>query len=654
MRAARFITTAVFCAAFAVAVTAQNAEVESVSIDDMQFPGLLVKTTQPGRFMDAPSVRTEISVQVRGILARALVRQRFENASDHCVEAIYVFPLPDDATVDEMRMKIGPRTITGEIQERAEASRTYEAAKSEGRRASLLEQHRPNLFTVSVASIGSRESVDIEIEYQQTITFDRRFSLRIPLAVAPRYTPSGADASLPPMRREPRHPKRNPVALEIDLDSGIPLSTIASPTHELQQVPLSATRTKLTPRDVEIASDRDFELVWTPRLGAMPQSASFSEIAGEHAYTLVMLFPPDLAAKPAAVLPRNTTFIIDTSGSMGGPSIEQAKQALLTALKRLHSSDRFNVIAFSDTAQTLFGEGRRADPDVVEDALRWVGNLESNGGTEMMSALQLALAESNHSGEVRQVVFITDGQVGNESQIFQAIRDHLGNARIFTIGIGAAPNSFFMRNAARAGRGTFTHIGDIGEVESKMTELFHKLESPVLTGLTVDVEGKAEMWPESVPDLYAGEPVVIALRTPAATTLRGRIANQTFTATPQSSEAGIAKIWARRKIDALRDSVFTGADAENVRKEIVALGLAHHLVTEHTSLVAVDTTPSGIDPRSCNPELVPINLPAGWGGLEQSALPQTATPATLWILIGLTLLLVSLLLSPLPAARGEG
>lgn len=639
MNAARFASAILVC--LALTVSAQ----EPVELDRVHYPGLLVKTTRPGMFLEAPSVSTEISIQVRGIIARGLVRQRFENATDRCVEAIYVFPLADDATVDGMRMKVGQRTITGEIKERVEASRVYEEAKREGRKASLLEQHRPNLFTVSVASVGAGESVEVEVEFQQTIPFDGRFSLRIPLAIGPRYTPAGETSPPPPIRFEGTHPRRNPVRLEIDLDSGIPLATIASPTHEIEQTPVSDTRTKLVPRGVEVASDRDFELVWTPRLGAMPQSAAFSEVAGEHRYTLLMLFPPDVAARPNAVLPRETIFIIDTSGSMGGPSIVQAKQALLTALKRLRSSDRFNVIAFSDSATKLFDASRRADRDVVEEALAWVGALESNGGTEMLGALQLALEHAEaKANDVRQVVFITDGQVGNELQIFQYIRAHLGTARIFTIGIGVAPNSYFMRNAARVGRGTFTHIGDIAEVESKMTEMFVKLESPVLSNLSLSVYREAEVWPERIPDLYAGEPIVIASRAPVASAMTGRIVangwSQTFATTAEPSHSGIAKLWARQKIDALRDSVFTGANADAVRAEIVAVGLAHHLVTEHTSLVAVDTTPSGIDPQSCSSELVPVNLPAGWGGMGD-ALPQTATPAMLWIVIGGMLLLVA-------------
>jgi Ca-activated chloride channel family protein len=645
MNAARRAATllkVLFVTVIAVAAAAQEVP---VTLEQTRHPALLFKTTQRGLYIEAPTVRTEISVQIRGIIARTVVRQKFENPTSHCVEAVYAFPLADNATVDTLRLRVGTRTIEGVIKERQEAARVYEEARSAGRQAALLEQHRPNLFTVSLASLPAGETAEVELEYQQLVTYDERFSLRIPLAIGPRYQPNGTPAPLPAMRHEPADAKRNPVKLEIDLDAGIPLDTIGSPTHQLDRITLSDTRTKLTPRGVQIASDRDFELVWTPRLGTRPRSTAFTEVANGQRYTLLMLFPPDVSKNAAAVLPRETTFIIDTSGSMSGPSLDQAKQALLSALGRLRASDDFNVIEFNSTARRLFDTPRRADREAVAAAQRWVSALESTGGTEMMSALQLAFGDAAPRRDVvRQIVFITDGQVGNEQEIFEFIRTHLGAARLFTIGIGAAPNSYFMRTAARAGRGTFTHIGDVGEVEQQMTSMFRKLESPVLSNLALHVDAGTEVWPAAMPDLYAGEPLMVTLRGDAT---KGRVTangwNETFAAKGDESATGIARLWARQKIDALRDTVFTGASEEDVRKEIVTLGLDHHLVTEYTSLVAVDTTPAGVDPKSCTSELVPINLPAGWGGID-GALPQTGTASRLLLLLGMALLLAALVL----------
>ncbi|HEX2122007.1 MAG TPA: VIT domain-containing protein, partial [Thermoanaerobaculia bacterium] len=330
----------VILAVLSLAATAQE---PVTTLDQTHHPALLLKTNQPGVFLSAPAVSTGVSLQVRGIVARGVVRQRFVNATGRCVEALYVFPLSENATVDAMRMNVGVRTIAGEIEERAEAARVYEQAKSEGKKASLLEQHRPNLFTVSVASVGDGETVEIELEYQEIVRYDNRFSLRIPLAIGPRYTPPDGTSALPAMRQERTDPRRNPVAIEIDLDAGIALANVASTTHPIDATPLSGTRVTVKPRNVQIASDRDFELTWTPRLGSLPQSAAFSETAGGHRYTLLMLFPPDVANQQAAILARETIFILDTSGSMAGPSLEQAKQALLAAVDRLRPSDHFNV-----------------------------------------------------------------------------------------------------------------------------------------------------------------------------------------------------------------------------------------------------------------------------------------------------------------------
>lgn len=616
-------------ALLALLLTVPLAAQEPVTVDSMRHPALLLKTDAPGVYYEMATVRTEISLQVRGVVARGVVRQRFANTTDHCVEAIYVFPLPDDASVDAMRMKIGVRTIEGQIQERQQAAQTYEQAKSEGRSASLLEQHRPNLFTVSVASLPAGEIAEIEIEYQQVVAYDDgRFSLRVPLAIGPRYATSAQPAVEPVFDRSPR-----PVTLTVDLDAGIALDEVRSTTHRLQTTQMSGTRAFLTPRDAQIAADRDFELVWSPRLGRAVHSAELTETIGSDRYTLMMLFPPDVSANPAAVRPREAIFIIDTSGSMAGPSIEQAKKALITALGGLRGSDRFNVIEFNSTARKLFEESRRADRQTVDQARRWVASLASDGGTEMLSALQLALSgEAESSSEVRQVVFITDGQVGNEPAIFEFIRKNLGGTRLFTIGIGNAPNTYFMRNAARAGRGTFTHIGDLKEVEERMTSMLRKLESPVVTNVATALVG-GEQWPREIPDLYAGEPLVVTVKNAKRSSVRSD-------GVVEGEAKGIAKVWARQKIDAIRDSVFTGANIDEVRKEIVATALEAHLVTEHTSLVAVDTTPNGVDPKSCTTERIPVSLPAGWGGID-GALPQGGTNASLWILIGCALLLAA-------------
>jgi Ca-activated chloride channel family protein len=582
-----------------------------------------------------------------------------------------VFPLPETAAVDHLLMKAGERTIEGQIRERAQAKAEYRQARVEGRKASLVEQERPNIFTTSLANLGPGEELVVEIEFQQTLDFDEgEVRLRFPLVVGPRYIPgqeiaaglSGPgwsantdvvpDASrITPPVLPPGEVPRKPVAIEVDLDAGFPVRQLVSRYHAIVSEPKGEGRYLVRLRDELAPADRDFELAWAPEPGTMPREALFREERGGSTYALVTLFPPVGPQVEATRLPREVVYVIDTSGSMNGLSIEQARRALLLAIDRLRSTDRFNVIQFNNDTEVLWDETRPVTPESRAEARTWVGRLRAEGGTEMAGALLTALSGRGDARLVRQVVFLTDGSVGNEEQLFGIIRERLGDARLFTVGIGSAPNSHFMAKAAEFGHGTFTYIGDVREVEEKMGRLFSILESPVLTDVEVTWAGgaKAETWPARVPDLYLGEPVVVSARLDGPTeqvAISGRRGSEAWTSAMALSGGrrgeGAAVLWARRKIEALLDSLHEGADAEEVRKGVVALGLEHHLVTKHTSLVAVDVTPSRPDGAGLHTAALPTNLPQGW--VYESVfgeLPQTATPAPYHALVAILWLLAA-------------
>jgi Ca-activated chloride channel family protein len=390
-------------------------------------------------------------------------------------------------------------------------------------------------------------------------------------------------------------------------------------------------------RDAQVPADRDFELAWTPRAGTLPQSAAFEEEKDGVRYALVTLFPPVGPGAQQGRLPREVVYVIDTSGSMHGLSIQQARRALLLALERLRPGDRFNVIQFNSVTEALFDSARVVDESSRAAALDWVGGLVANGGTEMAAALEAALVGSDDPGVVRQVVFLTDGSVGNEERLFGLIRQRLGDTRLFTVGIGSAPNGHFMTKAAEFGHGTFTYIGDLQEVENKMDRLFRLLESPVLTAVEVSwpIGAAVEAWPQRLPDLYLGEPLVIAARLEGRAdevVVSGRRSGEPWSAVlPLSGERvgeGAATLWARRKVQSLLDSLHEGANADGVRQEVVALGIEHHLVTRYTSLVAVDVTPTRPQPAALRTAALATNLPAGWSHEAVfGELPQTSTPA---------------------------
>ncbi|HKA38017.1 MAG TPA: marine proteobacterial sortase target protein, partial [Thermoanaerobaculia bacterium] len=552
-----------------------------VRADQVRSGSLLIKTDQPGVFLPAPALETEVAIRVTGIVARASVRQRFANTAGDCVEGVYVFPLPENAAVDRMRMTAGQRVIEAEIRERVEAKKIYEQAKADGKKASLLEQERPNIFTASVASIGPNETVQIEIEYQETLRFDEgKFHLRFPMVVAPRYDPGSVspdpavaaaaavasavglrampDARIVPAVMRPGEPGVNPVRLQVELETGVRLRKLDSSTHTVAAAPIGDTAYSVA-MAAPAAADRDFVLEWEPDLGNRPRPALFTENLDGQIYTVLVMLPPAAASVPAARLPRETIFILDTSGSMYGDSIEQARKSLFFALDRLNQEDRFNIIEFNSSMSRLWDESRRALPGSVEEAKRWVAKLQANGGTEMLPALRAALEGAGDGGEVRQVVFVTDGGVGNEEELFRYIREHLGRSRLFTVGIGSAPNSHFMTKAAEFGRGTFTYVGSPTEVEAKMGALFRKLESPVLTDVRLDWDDAAvEAWPAKIPDLYAGEPLVVAAklsRTGGGVLVSGERAgvrwSERVPLSATAGDSGIDRLWARRKIAAL-------------------------------------------------------------------------------------------------------
>lgn len=617
--------------------------VRLVRPNDMGSGALLLPSKKPDFYVEAPRLETDVAITVSGPIARAKVTQRFENPSDGWVEGIYVFPLPEDSAVDTLRMRVGDRLIEGVIRTREEARQVYEQARSEGRKAALLEQQRANIFTNEVANIGPGETVIVEIEYQQTVRQDKgTFSLRFPMVVAPRYSPQpiaqtvdlsksgwGTTDPVPdrdrieaPVLDPAENAKVNPVTMTIRLAAGFPLGEVTSHFHKVVAREQDASTRILTLENTEVPADRDFELSWTAA-GTAPSAALFVETVGASDYILAFVTPPRLAPERTARKHREVVFVIDNSGSMAGESMVQAKLALQEALKRLTPADRFNVVRFDDTHDVLFRKAAPADRENLGRALAFVGRLEAEGGTEMLPALQAALIDHDPGDDtlLRQVVFITDGAIGNEQQLFDAIADGRGRSRVFTIGIGSAPNSFFMSRAAEIGRGTFTHIGAAAEVASRMGEFLAKLENPVMTGLTATVEGGAlaDISPDPLPDLYLGEPVVLTARMDKAAgrlVIDGDFAGQPWNVSMDLAAAapgeGVARLWARRKIAALEASRSFNADPATTDRAIETVALEHHLVSRLTSLVAVDVTRSRPNDEKLSNAKVPLNLPQGW------------------------------------------
>ncbi len=625
--------------------SAERLQSSFLKAGDARAGSLLLRNDEG--YADASRLGVDVDLTVSGPTVRARITQIFRNPSMDWVEAVYVYPLPAGGAVDSLKMVIGDRVIVGDIKEREQAKAIYEQARQSGHKAALTEQERPNIFTNSVANIGPGETVLVQIEYQEPVQQSgNEFSLRVPMVVAPRYNPApvvqsvdfrpgsggwGSTRSDPMPDRDRISPKVldpatnapvNPTRITVRLQAGFPLGEVRSHYHAIKTEKPDANTSIIRLAEGPVPADRDFELTWKPAAEQAPSVGLFHERVGDNDYLLAFVAPPSVEQAQQKPLPREVIFVIDNSGSMGGVSIVQAKASLIYALGRLQPNDRFNVIRFDHTTDVLFPSAVPADSEHLGQATSFVGALQANGGTEMVPAMRAALFDkAGDANLVRQVVFLTDGAIGNEQQLFETINALRGRSRIFMVGIGSAPNTHLMTRAAELGRGTFTHIGSVEQVEERMRGLFAKLENPAVTNLVAKFsEAGADMTPAALPDIYRDEPLVLAARLDklaGSVEIKGRVGDRPWSVTlPLASAAegkGLSKLWARRKIaDAEVARTTRQATPEDADKTILALALEHQLVTRLTSLVAVDKTPSRPEGAPLKLSELPINLPAGW------------------------------------------
>jgi Ca-activated chloride channel homolog len=617
--------------------------------DDARSGTLYLCSMPCGAPTEALRQTTQIHAQVTGNVARVHVTQMFENPTDDWVEGLYVFPLSAGAAVDELEMLVGERKIRGEIKRKQDARATYEQAKSEGRRASLVDQERPNMFTTSVANIAPHSSITVQIAYLDVIPFrDGRYSLNLPLSITPRYTPgAGRDEGVAAAAPTPERVEATVqnAQIEIDLEPGFPLQQVNSVNHAVL-MEMTGTGRRVNLRSPTVPADRDFELVWTPSVTPDTYASAFAERVGNDTYVLVSLMPPQMAAE--RTYKREVVFIIDTSGSMSGSSIEQARAALRLGVERLQPGDTFNIIRFSNDATSLFATSQPAVGINRQSAMDFIGRLVADGGTEMRSALELAFSIPPTVDALRQIVFVTDGSVGNEAELVKLIGARIGGARLFTVGIGGAPNAYFMREAAAAGRGSFTFIPQIDQVNERMSDVFRKLENPALVDLQLHwPAGAVATLASKLPsDVYAGDPLTVVAKLSSlpqgVITLNGRSGGGSWMRQLPlrivNDRSGVAKLWARERIAALARQKNLGGDATEAENQIVSLALEHHLVSDYTSLVAVDDTPVRPVGAEARKEQVPVSAPRGTPWANTTGFASTATPAPLLLLFGLAAL----------------
>ncbi len=635
-----------------------------------------------GTVQSALLLNTAIGGEVNGLIANINVKQTFKNTSTDWLNGQYLFPLPEGAAVDSLTLTIGKRIIVGEIKEKAAAKKAYESAKKQGKKAGLLEQHRPNLFTLSVANIPPQSTVIADITFVDKVHYDnQQFSLRLPTTLTPRYIPGNpiklaikedanvtvnattgwasnsdivADAAsiTPPQTHRVTDKTSQLFSLGLALNAGIELASINSLSHTIntQFKTSNKQQVHITLEQGQELMDRDLILTWKPAPNAVPSAAIFNQFFADKHYIMLMFMPP--SANVVNALPREIIFIVDSSGSMAGNSMQQARQSLYKAIDLLSPNDYFNIVDFDNHFQALFSESQKVNNDSISQAKRMIHKLSADGGTEMYPALNFALSQAPISGTLKQVVFITDGSIGNEQQLFKLINDKLGDSRLFTIGIGSAPNAYFMNNAASFGRGSFTYINNTHDVSEQMTGLFKKLSHPILRDIKIEwpeAAGAVEHYPTRIPDLYSGEPLLVFAQSDQAIndiTINGSLLNNRWQrklsiTSGESQSKNIDTLWARHKVESLMNKLVASQNNDSsIKTEITKLGIVHQIATRFTSFVAIEQTPSKATHEKADTVKIANAMPKG----STMSIPQTATPAKLYALLGLLLLALSLLL----------
>lgn len=627
-------------------VSAQTAEQNAAqaSPDEPQTPGALSILAPDGKPRgDCPLRHTSVRAEISGFLSRVSVTQEFENPLQERIEAVYTFPLPQAAAVDDMTMTVGGRTVKGKILKREEAQAVYQAARDAGQVAGLLDQERPNIFTQSVANISPGERVTVEISYVETLKYEEgTYEFSFPMVVGPRYVPgapvgktgsgfapdttSVPDGSrITPPVAAPGTRAGHDISVEVTLDAGVPLDGLASATHAVDVERVGATAARVRLKELATIPNKDFVLRYDVA-GKKVSDALLTHHDARGGFFTFILQPPERVTA-VDVNPKELVFVLDTSGSMEGFPIEKAKEAMKHALDGLYPQDTFNLITFAGDTHVLFPAPVPATPENLRRAQAFLKSRSGGGGTEMMKAIKAALDPSDSQKHVRIVCFMTDGYVGNDVAILGEIQKH-PNARVFSFGIGGSVNRYLLDKMAEEGRGEVEYVG-LNDNGSAAALRFHKrVRDPLLTDLRVEWQGVnvADVYPRRLPDLFSAKPVVITGRYLGGgrgkIRLTGRMAGNLFEREipvelpeDESRHDVLATLWARTRIDDLMSKDYAGvqqgtAQAE-VQDTITQLGLEFRLMTQFTSFVAVEemtmTTGDG-PPRRVD---VPVELPEG-------------------------------------------
>jgi Ca-activated chloride channel family protein len=585
-----------------------------------------------------PLQSTEVTARVVGAVASVTVVQTFGNPFAKPVDLRYLFPLPEAAAVIDYTITIGERAIRASVKEREAARQTYQRAVAEGKRASLLEQQRPNLFTIEIGNVQPGESIRTEIIYEDRLPYsDGAYEFVFPMGITPRYhrpseSPVEARAVDAPIALDESGVA--PVTLSVSIDAGANVSAIATLTHTITVTKADAAHFSVTLSERTIPN-RDFVLTYEVATESVSAAAWISR--DEDADTaLITLLPPKLDVTQP-IPPREFVFVVDRSGSMSHDPMEQAKNALRSCLRALGERDTFFIQAFDDRIEWFDEKARPVTQAHIDAAETWLNSVHARGGTEILGAIDAAFAIPNDPERTRCIIFLTDGAVSADDAAIRKLAAARGDARVFTFGIGSAVNRYILRKLAQIGRGAAEFIGNDDDIEKVLTRFQNRISYPALMDIALTFDG-AETWdtyPDPLPDLYVGQPLEIVTRLKRAgrSTLHftGTLGEQTLALSmplpaASASDPTLRRLHARSRIESLMDSLAAGADAEKVRTQVIALGIEHRLATAYTSFVAVDS--AIVDKAEGAQVDIAVPLPPGvdmaslMGGAPGASVPQ--------------------------------
>src|SRR6516225_9325031 len=591
-----------------------------------QTPGALTIIGKDGKMQGAcPLKHTDVRAGISGFLARVTVTQIFATTASENIEAVYTFPLPQDAAVDDMTIQIDDRTVRGLIKRREEARAIYEHARNTGQVAALLDQQRPNLFTQSVVNIVPGAQVTVTISYVETLRYEAgSYEFVFPMVVGPRYIPGQATGHqgsgwAPDTNRVPDASRITPwvaakgtraghdISIDLALDAGVPIQDLRSKSHDIDVHRQGSSRATVRLRDEAVIPNKDFILKYdvagaqvADAILSTPSPARSKPAGG---YFTMILQPP--ARLPESdIQPKELVFVLDTSGSMWGFPLEKAKEVISRALDELYPGDTFNLITFSGDTHIVFPEPVYPTAENIHKAKAVLATRTGGGGTEMMKAIRAALVPSDKQDHVRVVCFLTDGYVGDDMEIVGEVQKH-PKARVFAFGIGTAVNRFLLDKMTESGRGAVEYVTLADKADEAADRFYERVRSPLLTDLSIDWGGLpvSDVSPQRLPDLFSGQPVIITGRYTQAASgtvrLQGTRAGGpfrrdipvAFSASAPSFDA-LAGFWARRRIDDLMSQDWLGIERGTVKPEleeqITRLGLDFRLLTQFTSFVAVE------------------------------------------------------------------